>query len=241
MGTVVLHKARYAGESVASKVGRVRAALDGADGLIVSDPHNLAWLFNIRGADVAHTPLALGFAYLPVEDRPAVFIDSRKLPTALREEIGHQADLLDPEALPGFVERLGRQRLQILFDVATAPQLLATTLELAGGTAQIAPDPITLMKASKNKTELAGARAAHARDGAAFVRFLAWFDSEAPRGRLTEIDAVKVLETSRRATGLLKDISFPTIAAAGPHSAVPHYRVSRVVQSQNWAWNFSDR
>ena len=83
-----------------------------------------------------------------------------------------------------------------------------------------------MMKAAKNKAELAGARAAHERDGAALARFLAWFDAEAPRGRLTEIDAVEALESFRRATGALKDISFPTIAAAGPNSAIPHYRVS---------------
>ena len=82
------------------------------------------------------------------------------------------------------------------------------------------------MKAAKNKAELAGARAAHERDGAALTRFLAWFDAEAQRGRLTEIDAVQALESFRRATGALKDISFPTIAAAGPNSAMPHYRVS---------------
>ena len=72
------------------------------------------------------------------------------------------------------------------------------------------------MKAVKNATEIAGARAAHVRDGAAVVRFLAWFDREAPGGQLTEIEAVEALETFRRDTGLLKDISFPTIAGAGP-------------------------
>ena len=82
------------------------------------------------------------------------------------------------------------------------------------------------MKAVKNRAELAGARAAHERDGAAMARFLAWFDVEAPRGRLTEIDAVEALETFRVATGKLKDISFPTIAGAGPNSAIPHYRVT---------------
>ena len=82
------------------------------------------------------------------------------------------------------------------------------------------------MKATKNRAELAGARAAHERDGAAMARFLAWLAVEAPRGRLTEIDAVKALETFRRASVAMKDISFPTIAAAGPNSAIPHYRVS---------------
>src|SRR5262245_28484245 len=83
------------------------------------------------------------------------------------------------------------------------------------------------MKAVKNEVEIAGARAAHIRDGAAVTRFLAWFDREAPGGSLTEIDAVAALESFRRETGLLKDISFPTIAAAGPDGAIVHYRVTR--------------
>ena len=87
-------------------------------------------------------------------------------------------------------------------------------------------DPIALMKAVKNPVEIAGARAAQARDGAAVTRFLAWFDREAPNGQLTEIEAVKALESFRRDTGLLKDVSFPTISGAGPDGAIVHYRVT---------------
>src|SRR4029079_4805315 len=89
------------------------------------------------------------------------------------------------------------------------------------------PDPITLLKATKNHAEIVGNRAAHKRDGAAVVHFLAWFDREAPSGKLTEINAVEALETFRRETGALKDISCPTIAGAGPNGAIVHYRVTR--------------
>ena len=82
------------------------------------------------------------------------------------------------------------------------------------------------MKAVKNATEVAGARTAHRRDGAAVTRFLAWLDREAPAGRLTEIDAVEALEDFRRDTGVLKDISFPTISGFGPNGAIVHYRVT---------------
>ena len=82
------------------------------------------------------------------------------------------------------------------------------------------------MKAVKNAVELDGARAAHLRDGVASTKFLAWFDAEAPKGRLTEISAALALENFRRATGALKDLSFPTISAFGAHAALPHYRVT---------------
>ena len=95
-----------------------------------------------------------------------------------------------------------------------------------GGTPLRVADPITLMKAVKNNAEIAGTRAAHLRDGAALVRFLCWFDREAATGKLTEIGAVEALETFRRDTGLLKDVSFPSISGSGPNGAIVHYRVT---------------
>jgi len=226
LGLVTQHKARYAGETAAAKITAVRGALAGVDGLLVSDPHNLAWLFNIRGADVPHTPLPLGFAYVRADGRPVLFLDSRKLSDALRDNLRELAERLEPDSLEPFVRRLGQEGAKVLFDAATAPAFLTQNLEKAGGMAEVGKDPISGMKAVKNKAELAGARAAHLRDGMAMARFLAWFETEAARGQLTEIDAVNALETFRRATGALKDVSFPTIAAAGPNSALPHYRVT---------------
>jgi Xaa-Pro aminopeptidase len=226
LGMVSQQRGRYAGEGVGAKIERVRETLKGVDGLLVSDPHNLAWLFNIRGSDIAHTPLPLGFAYMPGKGAPVLFLEPRKLEPIVRDALEQHAELLEPDALVGFVERLGRLGSKVAFDAATSPALFTQTLERAGGRAVIGADPITLMKAAKNKVELAGARAAHERDGAALARFFAWFDAVAPQGRLTEIDAVKALETFRRGTGVLRDVSFPTIAGAGPNSALPHYRVS---------------
>ena len=226
LGPIAPHPMRFAGEGVGEKIARARKALTPSDGLMISDPHNLAWLFNIRGSDVSYTPLPLGWAYLPREGRPSAFIDGRKLTPASRQHLSRYAEIRQPDRLEEFVDGLGREGLRILFDAATAPAYLTQALERTGGKAELKPDPITLMKAVKNPVELAGARAAHERDGAALTRFLAWFAAEAPRGALTEIDAVKALETFRRASLALRDISFPTIAGAGPNSAIPHYRVS---------------
>jgi Xaa-Pro aminopeptidase len=226
LGAVSERRPRLAGESAAAKIKRARAALGASDGLVISDAHNVAWLFNIRGSDVAYTPLPLSFAYLPREGRPTLFIDARKLSNAVRARLGELADIEEPDRLAALVAELGAKGQKIAFDAATAPARLTQALEAAGGAATISPDPITLMKAAKNKAELAGARAAHIRDGAAMANFLAWFDREAPKGKLTEIVAAAALETFRRETGALKDISFPSISAAGPHAAIPHYRVS---------------
>jgi Xaa-Pro aminopeptidase len=226
LGAVTAHPQRYAGEAAAAKIARVQALLRAVDGIVVSDAHNVAWLFNIRGADVGHTPLPLSFAYIPKSGTPTLFIDSRKLSNSVRARLANLAQIDEPDRLPGFVGALGSPSARVAFDAATAPAILAQAIRAAGGEAVVGPDPITLMKACKNKVELAGARAAHVRDGAAVVQFLAWFEREAPKGKLTEISAAQALETFRRETGELKEISFPTIAAAGPHAAIPHYRAS---------------
>ena len=114
----------------------------------------------------------------------------------------------------------------IHFDRSSAPDRLVGVVEQAGGTVGIGDDPIARLKACKNAVEIAGARAAHRRDGAALARFLAWLDREAPKGTLTEIAVTEALESFRRDTGVLRDISFPTIAGAGPNAALPHYRVT---------------
>jgi len=226
LGKISLHPHKHAGEAAAQKFSRVAPLLAGEDALVVSDPHSVAWLFNIRGADVSHTPLPLAFALILKTGKARLYVDARKLDEALRAKLGLLADLREPQHLERDLDDLGRRGKRVMFDAATAPEKLAGIVREAGGVCAVATDPIALMKARKNAAELAGARAAHIRDGAAFARFLHWFAQNAPKGKLTEIDAAKALETFRRETGKLKDVSFPSIAAAGPNAAIPHYRVT---------------
>jgi Xaa-Pro aminopeptidase len=229
LGRVVLHDMRFAGEEASAKLSRVAGeiAKARADALVVSDPHAVAWAFNIRGSDVAHTPLPLAFALVPKEARATLYVDGRKLANAVRHRLEELADVREPSALEGDLAALAGAGRTMRLDQATAADALARIVTGAGGKVSRGPDPITVMKAVKNAVEIEGARAAHRRDGAAVARFLAWFDREAPRGKLTEIDAVAALESFRRDTGLLKDVSFPTIAGSGPNGAIVHYRVTR--------------
>lgn len=228
LGAVTLHDLRFAGESAVEKLARIRGELtkQRLDALVVSDPHAVAWTFNIRGADVAHTPLPLAFAVVPQTGRPALYIDGRKLSNEVRNSLEAFVDVDEPSEFAPALEELGRKKQRVRLDQATAADALARLIASNGGRVARGACPIAAMKAVKNEVEIAGARAAHIRDGAAVTRFLAWFDREAPRGKLTEIDAVAALESFRRDTGLLKDISFPTIAAAGPDGAIVHYRVT---------------
>jgi Xaa-Pro aminopeptidase len=228
LAPVSVHPLRFAGQSAEQKLARIGAELEKlrVGALVVSDPHAVAWTFNIRGADVRHTPLPLASAIVSRATRPAIYIDARKLSNQVRSELELVADVREPREFEAALTALGNEKASVRLDQATAADALARIIKSAGGRVALGSDPIALMKAMKNEAEISGARAAHRRDGAAVVRFLAWFDRNAPGRQLSEIDAVAALETFRRETGALKDISFPTIAGAGPDGAIVHYRVT---------------
>ena len=229
LGAVVPHDLRYAGEDAAAKLTRVRADLQKlkADMLVVSDPQAVCWLLNIRGSDVPHTPVTLAFALVPKEGRASLYIDGRKLGDDVRHRLDELVEVRAPEKFAGDLAALGKAQRAVRLDPAACAEAIARLVTENGGKVMRGSDPIAPMKAVKNTTEIAGARAAQLRDGVAMARFLAWFDREAPHGQLTEVDAVEALESFRRDTGLLKDVSFPTIAGAGPDGAIVHYRVTR--------------
>jgi len=222
------HPEELAGETSAAKLARIREQLAKAklDALVVSDPHNLAWTFNIRGGDVAHTPLPLGYAVIPAVGRPTVFLDPAKVTNEAGAAIGAVADIAPQETLPGALEALGSAKAKVRIDAESGAVALVRRIESAGGAADVGPDPISLMKAVKNAAEIAGTRAAHRRDGAAVTRFIAWLAREAPSGTLTEIEAVEKLEALRDETGLLRELAFSTISGSGPNGAIVHYRVT---------------
>ncbi len=229
LGPVALHDQSFAGETASAKLARIQTEIATlrADALVISDPHAVAWTFNIRGADLAHTPVALAFAIVPRQGRPTLYVEGAKLDNAVRHKLEEVTDVREPAAFTGDLAALGQAQRSVRLDQATAADALSRIVTAAGGKVTRGLDPIAMMKAVKNPVEIEGARQAQRRDGAAVTRFLAWFDREAPRGQLTEIGAAEALESFRRDTGKLKDVSFPTIAGAGPNGAIVHYRVTR--------------
>jgi Xaa-Pro aminopeptidase len=229
LGPVAIHSKQFSGEAESEKLTRIRGEIErlGVDALVLSDSHAVAWTFNIRGADVSHTPLPLSYALVPRDGRPTVFIDHRKLSNSARDHLEQSADVAEPSALTGALTALAQRGGSVALDSATAADALSRLIGAAGGKAVRGSDPVALLKACKNPTEIEGTRNAHKRDAVALARFLAWIDREAPSGSLTEIDTVEALESFRRDTGALKDVSFPTIAGTGPNGAIVHYRVTR--------------
>ncbi|WP_370195753.1 aminopeptidase P family protein [Aurantimonas coralicida] len=231
-GRAVIHPESFAGKPAGDKLAELAKTIAEAkaDATILTDPSSIAWAFNIRGSDVAHTPLMLGFAILRADGRPTLFVDPAKLDDVVQDHLAALADIDTPEAFEPAVRREASGRT-IGLDPQLAAARLSTIVEAAGGTVAEMPDPARLPRAIKNDGEIAGARAAHLRDGVAVTRFLAWFDRQEP-GTVTEIAAAEKLEAMRaehaQEDGFpLKDISFDTIAGSGPNGAIVHYRVNR--------------
>ncbi|QGX97958.1 aminopeptidase P family protein [Roseovarius faecimaris] len=194
----------------------------GQECAVITLPDSIAWLLNIRGADIPRNPLPHGFAILHDTGQLTLFVDPAKLDDTVRAHLGAQITLRPPNAFgPALHSLTGPVRL----DKATVPIWVRQQLDEAGVPHVWGQDPCILPKARKTGAEIAATRRAHLRDGAALCEFLTWFDAQPP-GTITEIDVVRHLEECRAATGELLDISFDTIAGSGPHGALAHYRVT---------------
>ncbi|MGE5268254.1 MAG: aminopeptidase P family protein [Thiohalocapsa sp.] len=226
LAPVVPHPERFAGESAASKRSRIGKALtdEGVAGAVLTAPESIAWLLNIRGGDVPHTPLPLSFAILRQDGSVALFIDRRKLAPGLDHHLGNGVTIEMPERLGPALDALAASGARVQVDPVTAASWIFDRLTEGGGNIHRAPDPCLLPKACKNVVELDGTRAAHRRDGAAVSRFLCWLAREAPKGGLREIAASDRLEAFRREGEFFRDLSFPTISGAGSNGAIVHYR-----------------
>lgn len=220
-GKVFVHPDSLAGETAKAKRARLAAGLQaaGQEAAVLTLPDSICWLLNIRGADVPKNPVVQAFAILSHTATVDLFIDPAKVKADVVAHLGAGVHLHAPSA---FIPALKALKGAVRVDKTTAPLAVS---ELIAQTVW-GDDPCRLPKACKNAGEIAGMRAAHLRDGAAMVEFLAWLDAQTPKGGLTEIAVVQALEGFRRATNALHDISFDTICGAGPNGAIMHYRVT---------------
>jgi Xaa-Pro aminopeptidase len=221
----VPHADAHAGQSVAEKRAEMAQWLADqcADAAVVTALDGVAWLLNMRGTDVDHTPVALSFVVAHADGTVDLFIAPEKVNADLVTHLGNSVRVQDRATFVPALKALGGKTVAV--DPERAVAAVFHALEGAGARVLALTDPTVLPKARKNPVEQAGHRAAQARDGAAVTRFLHWLSQAAPQGTETELSAAARLLAEREKTGLLKDLSFGTISAAGPNAAIPHYHV----------------
>jgi Xaa-Pro aminopeptidase len=225
---LVVHEDRYAGQNSAEKRAQVAEWLtaNNLDSTVVAALDSVAWLLNVRGADVSRTPVALSFVLAHADGTADLFVAPEKVSDEVRAHLGNAVRLRTPEEFVPELKAMAGKRIAVDPDRSVAA--IFGALKDAGATIVEKRDPTILPKAQKNVVEQAGHRAAQARDGAALSRFLHWMSETAHQGGLTELSAAAKLQQYREATGMLKDLSFDTISATGPNGAHCHYKVDEV-------------
>ena len=171
-GAATLRELKLAGETAPDKLKRIRTEVKKlrADALLVSDPQNVAWAFNIRGADVTHTPLALAFALIPQDGRPSLYIETAKLNNQVRHALEEFTDVRAPEELTHDLGRLGSKTVRL--DQASASDALTRLTHRQRRQARSGAPTDRLAESNEDHAEIVGSRAAHKRDGVAMARFL---------------------------------------------------------------------
>ena len=225
---IFLQPQQFTGRSAADKLEELSVSLakSGADATILAEPASVSWLFNIRGSDVPYTPVVCAYALVRRKGKAEIFLDPAKVPEDVRESLATLCTFRKPAEIGKSLTAHGRRKGITLLDPATVPEGIYAILKSAKGAIRSGTDPSAMPRAQKNKTEQEGSRAAHVRDGAAMVKFLHWLEREAPAGQLNEWTIAEELKQYRKQTNLLMDLSFSTIAAAGPNAAIPHYHVN---------------
>jgi Xaa-Pro aminopeptidase len=223
---LVVHPDKYAGRSSAEKRQEIAEWLEkqGADAAVLSALDSIAWAFNVRGADVARTPVALAFALVHSDGTADLFVAEQKVGADVRQHLGNGVRIHDRSQFESALRELKDKTVAV--DPERAVAAIFEALDEAGARVLPVRDPTIVPKAVKNPVEIAGHRSAQSRDGAAISRFLRWVEEEAPKGELDELTASDRLEQLRRENEELKDLSFDTISGAGPNGAIVHYRSS---------------
>lgn len=227
---VVVYPEQYAGQSSADKRGAiaddVRKA--GAKAVLLTQPESIAWLLNIRGADVPHVPVVLSYALIHEDGAVDWFIPAAKIDGAVRQHIGNQVQIHEFGDMPSILKQRAAEAAndnkKILMDTGTGAEWFKTLIEDAGAIVEHVDDPVVWRKALKNETEQLHIREAHIKDGIALVKFWKWIDEEAPRGGMSELDAVAKLRAFREEQPGFQDDSFDAIVGWADHGAVVHYR-----------------
>jgi len=220
-----VHPEKYAGQSAADKIARLQKALaeTGAQAQVLCALDEIAWLLNLRGADVAYNPVFIAYVIV-YQNSASVFVDPAKLDDQVRAGLPSQLKVSAYEQIGQALKELGEKKAKVWLDPTSCSRWVADQLESSGAELQVKASRLPGWKAAKNEVEIAGMRAAHLRDGLAMVGLLYWLEQNVAQG-LTELDIVEKIKSLRSQNKEFIGSSFGTISAYGPHGAIVHYRV----------------
>lgn len=217
------HPIEFAGISTEDKINAIlEKKVKNAEHILITDPSLVCWLLNMRGRDVAHTPLVQSMALLDKDGQVILFADAEKITPELRGIWGNHVGVEDISRL---YDVLAKITAPLQIDPTQCPFAVKDFCEDKNITLIEAIDPATLLRAAKNDTEINGAIKAHEIDAIAFKDFFGWFNAiDFTKEKITELDIVQRLHEARETTGQCLDESFDTIAGFGPNGAIVHYR-----------------
>ena len=223
---IIVWDEKYAGESVESKLGRIREkmAIEGADVHVLTTLDSIAWTFNIRGNDVEYNPVVIGYAIITKEGAE-LFIKRKKIKKDVKKALKGNANIYDYENFSKRLQKNTGKKIKVWLDIDTVSAWIVSLIEKKSDML-FKRSPVTLFKACKNEAELAGFKACHIRDGVAMVKFLHWLSEAVPKSSVTEISASDKLAEFRAADSLFRGLSFGTISAYNEHGAIVHYESS---------------
>lgn len=212
------HKLNHAGQSSEEKIAHYQKALseNNLDAYLITQPENIAWLLNIRSADIEHTPIPLSFAMVWKNGHVDWYMDKRRLTQKLQSHLQNFVSFYPPSHL----HALNLKEYNIGYNADTTVISLYNQLPHGHKNMQ---DPCLWPKSIKNCIEQDGMINAHILDGLAMVRFLYWLEQEVPKGYVSECLAAEKLSQIRFANSSCLSLSFDTISASGPNAALPHY------------------
>ncbi|KAJ7474540.1 putative Xaa-Pro aminopeptidase P [Mycena galericulata] len=218
---------KYSGESHTSKIKKLREEITKkeATAIVVTMLDEVAWLFNLRGADIAYNPVFFAYAVITL-DKATLFINPDQLDDASRRALGDEVAVRDYSKFFDDLKGLAKE-----LDLKGSPKVLlgdksslAVAEAVGQGNYALIPSPVAELKAIKNETELEGFRQSHIRDGAALARYFSWLEEQLEAGvELNESQAADQLEQFRTELDLFRGLSFPTISCTGPNGAIIHY------------------
>lgn len=225
---VFVFEKSFAGESYQDKIKRVSAYLRDEkkiDFLPLSELGNIAWLLNLRGADIETSPFFIAYGFLDTKaQKVELYIDFEKLPETVKQA---RAEMVDFYPYDSFEAQIMAKKLSgnVLLDKKEHSVWIRELMQRAGLSLNFDVNPITFFKSQKNEIELDNIRQAHVLDGVALCKFFKWFDDHKESGALNEYDVTKTLYDFRAESNAFRGVSFPAISGYAGNGALPHYRV----------------